>query len=145
MAALVFDASPLIILSSVGLLEKCQKLGTTLLIPLSVYQEVVEQGRQQGKDDWLLVTLLVEKRIFEVVPVQGTPLNGLSGLSPADQDAFVLAKQKKALLVMDEEEGRNTASLYGIQTIGSLGIVINLVQQKHIDKKCARVVIDEMI
>ncbi len=145
METLVFDSSPLILLSSVGLLEKCQALGKQCLIPLSVYQEVVERGKEFGKDNWLLVTLLVEKRLFEVVPVQGNLPRLPSSLSPADQDALVLAKQKNAVLVMDDEEGRTVASMLGVATVGSLGVVVDLVRKRVITKKSAIMLIDKMI
>jgi predicted nucleic acid-binding protein len=146
MKPLVFDATPLIHLSKVHILEKLPALKKQLLIPASVYEEVVVKGKEIGKDDAVYIERLVHKNTFTIINVKKQlPALPASILSPADIDVLSYAHTTKGYAVIDEDAARNVADIMEIKTIGSVGILFHLLKAKAINKKDAKIAIDKMI
>ena len=144
MKTFVFDATPLIHLGKITFLDYLTS--TKNLIPKSVYDEVIVAGKSLGKDDVMYLEKLIKKGIFSVVrcdiPFRELPI---ASLSFADREVLSIAKQYNGYAVIDELAGRRVASLLDIKTVGSLGIIIDLVTKKKITKKNAKLAIDVMI
>lgn len=94
----------------------------SLLIPNAVYTECVIDGRgyeestQITKANWLRVVPVANQTLF-------TLLN--SELDRGEAEAIVLALEQQAdRLLLDDAEGRNKASLYGLSYTGTLGILL---------------------
>jgi hypothetical protein len=123
----VSDSSPLIALSAVGRLELLKDLFGTVLVPQTVYTEVVRPGselpgeREVGQADWI-----------EVHPVGNTGLVKVLGLDldPGESEAIVLAMESGAdLLLVDERKARRVASRLGLNVVGTIGLLV-LAKQK---------------
>jgi predicted nucleic acid-binding protein len=118
----VVNSTPLIALSIVGHLDLLPLLFDQVLIPTSVYREVVQQGRGRpgsleiGEADWLTVT----------EPKEATPLPAeLMGLDEGEIDVILLAREIKAdWVLIDEKLARQIAKAVGLQVKGTLGILL---------------------
>src|SRR3989338_9651552 len=143
MITLIFDASPLIHIGKVKLLELL--ISSKNYIPKAVYTEVVERGKPMGKEDALYIKTLIKKEVFTILECKNKESLSLGSLSIADEEVIILSKQKQAHAVIDELIGRRLCKELNIKTIGSLGLILSLVYDKKITKKEAMKRIDMMI
>ena len=114
----ISNSSPLIFLSSIGLLDILRIESGEVLIPEAVYQEVTSndlKGSGEVKDaDWI-----------KVVPIENVePLFLLPSLDAGEREAIILASEQNAdLLLMDDLAGRRAAMMYEINVMGTLGFL----------------------
>lgn len=135
----VSNASPLIYAAKIGFLEAMEKLYGKILIPPAVYIEVVEEGAKKKAADSLVIKEAVTKGYLQVVQLnegakaEGKVLTKTQDISLGEAEAIALAKQVKAqLLIIDERGGTVAARVWGIKTIGLLGIIIEAMYQEVI-------------
>lgn len=119
----VADAGPLIHLSAIGQLDLIRRLFGEVLVPPSVFHEVVVVG--QG----LPGSIEVESAAWITVaaPSAAGVVDALlaGGLERGESEAIALAVERTAdRLLIDERQGRLTAEGMGIAVIGSVGILI---------------------
>ena len=143
MVTFVFDATPLIHLAKIKILDK---ISAQMYIPSLVYNETVNKGKEIGKEDALYIEKLIDTKKF-IVMKSKKELKISEGilLSTADQEAIQLTKELNGLLVMDETVGRKVAELNGVQTTGSIGILFYLLKKKKLTKQLVRDTINQMI
>ena len=145
----VFDSTPLIYLAKAGILPKLAGLRMKLVIPKAVYEEVVVDGRRRGKQDALVVEKLVSDEAFAVADARGKELvkRLLSnpGLSKADAETLALARELKAVAVVDESLCRSVAGFEGIGFHGSVFVLFLLQKKKIISKADLKAAINSMV
>jgi hypothetical protein len=119
---IVSDTSPITSLAGIGELELLHQLYGKVIIPQTVYDEMV------GADQ--LVPGAMEIQTFSWIETQQVrDLNQVialqSNLDAGEAEAIVLALELNAeLLIMDERLGRSVALQYGINLTGLLGILL---------------------
>ncbi|MBI4449013.1 DUF3368 domain-containing protein [Candidatus Woesearchaeota archaeon] len=141
----VFDSGPLIYLGKTRVLEHLRNLATECIIPEQVYNEVVRAGKDLGKDDALYIDSLIKEGIFVVQDSSKVFDASHPTLSLADQEVLHLAKESKAIAVIDEDIGRATAEVLGVSTKGSIGILLVLVNNRILSKKECQAIVLQMI
>jgi predicted nucleic acid-binding protein len=118
----ISDTSPLINLAIIGHLHLVPSLFGKVIMPDSVYQEIVVTGsglpgsEEIRMADWVDVRsckdLLFVNRLMEE-------------LDPGESEAIVLAVEIHAnIILMDEDLGRKIALRYQLQPLGVLGILL---------------------
>ena len=124
----VADASPLIILAKIGVLDLLPKLHPRIYISAEVYSEVVVAGAglpgasQVAEAEWIDVKSLLHGG--DLAAAQERFKLGLGELS-----SILLAKEIGASMVlMDEERGRQLARDQGLQVRGTVGVLESLYQ-----------------
>ena len=132
----VSNASPLIYAAKIGFLEALRKLYGKILLPPAVYNEVVEKGVERKAADALIIEEAVMKGYLQVVELNERAkaeikiLTKMQDISVGEAEAIALAKQVKAeLLIIDERSGTIVARVWGIKTVGLLGIIIEAMYQ----------------
>jgi len=127
----VSNASPLIYAARIGFLGALEKLYGKILIPQSVYSEVVEKGAEKKAADALVIEEAVERGFLQVADlderarVESEVLAKTQNISTGEAEATALAKQVRAeLLIIDERGGTIAARALGIRTVGLLGVII---------------------
>lgn len=137
----VSDASPLIALSAVARLELLRDLFGTVLIPGSVYAEVVQAGAglpgatEVDEAEWIRSRPVGNTGFVKVLEMD---------LDPGESEAIVLALETGAdLLLMDERKARRTAMRLGLKVAGTLGLLV-LAKQKGLLQEI-RPVLDALV
>ncbi|MEA5449299.1 DUF3368 domain-containing protein [Leptolyngbya sp. CCNP1308] len=126
----VSNTSPLSNLAVIGELGLLQKIYSKILIPPTVYDELIRFQAIQP-----IISNVIEARWLEVQTPQNTQiiqtLNQL--LDPGEAAAIALAVDISAdRLLIDERLGRSIASQYNIKIRGILGILVNAKHQRLI-------------
>lgn len=118
----VVNSTPLIALSVVGHLDLLPALLDDVMIPGSVYEEVVGQGRgrpgalEASEAEWLTVRR----------PQQTSPLPAeVMGLDQGEIDVMLLAMEIEAdWVLLDEKLARQIAKAMGMRVRGTLGLLL---------------------
>ena len=149
MKRLVFNSTPLIYLTKVGLSEVFEGLKAEMLTSLSVKREVVDEGKRKGVPDAVVLEKLFERGVFRVVEPEDkgflSRLLETKGLHVTDAEVLALAHECKGLAVIDDEVARKTAKVYGIAYVGSSYVLLRAVSERLITKERARQAVNEMV
>ena len=130
----IFNSSPLINLSHVGLLHLINKLFTQIYIPEAVFKEVVLEGRK--KEDVKEIEKLIDDNIIKRIEVKEKELvKALNkDLDLGESEVIALALNIKSdLVVIDESDARNIAKIYGLKMTGFIGLLIKAFEREYID------------
>lgn len=149
MKPLVFDATPLIYLTKVGLVDVIEAIPARKVAARSVFREVVERGKAKGLADALALARLFETGTISAVDPSDTALlralRRISGLEEPDIDTLVIAKEHEYTAVLDDLLARKVARTYGIDFIGTPHILILGIQDHALTKQDAVGAVDDMI
>lgn len=124
----VTNAGPLIALGKLGLVHLLSQLYDPILVPTSVYQEVVTRGLELGQPDAYAVQMAVARRELIVVSVEIAE-SSTAGIEPSlhfgERAAIQLARQEAAdWVLLDDQLAREQAQALDLQVKGTLGIVL---------------------
>ncbi|MEA3359781.1 MAG: hypothetical protein U9R17_10330 [Thermodesulfobacteriota bacterium] len=131
----VSNAGPLMVFSKLNILHLLKGLYGRIEFPLSVYRETVSVGIRRGfMDAQLLNSFLVQNewnpiKDFEI----SVDLRNLN-LDRGEKESIALALSKNALLLMDNERGRDFARQNNLSVRGSLGVLIEAFAKKMISE-----------
>lgn len=129
----VSNAGPLMVLSKLNLLHLLKELYVEVLIPDAVYEETVINGIRHGFEDAYTLRLFLNQTNWKPVKLLKIPqIIASANLDKGEKEAIAWAVSKNALLLMDEELGRDVARKQGVIVKGSLGILIQAYQKKLI-------------
>jgi len=124
---LISNATPLIYLAKADQLEIFQTVIRQILIPQSVYREVVVEGKNLGEKDayrvdraisegWIIV-----QEVKDIYPVE-IPIH------PGEAEVISLAKEMGVeRVLLDDVKARVACELAGLRPIGTLGIILRAV------------------
>jgi predicted nucleic acid-binding protein len=124
---IVSNSSPLIFFSAIGVLDILSDFGD-ISIPKAVYHEVTKndlKGSNEVKHaDWIKVVELMDHESVAFSSV----------LDAGEAQAIALAiKQNADLVLMDDLAGRKAANAYGIQVMGTLGLLKVMYRRGRIE------------
>jgi len=146
---LVFNATPLIYLTKIGLSNIFEELKDEKLTSPSVKKEVVDEGKSKGVADAIILDKLFLKGVFKIVePKDKGFLESLSqtkGLHIGDAEVLTIAKEHDGIAIIDDEVARKTAKIYGISYAGTPYILAKAVSEEIITWKKAKQAVNEMI
>ena len=116
----VVNTGPLVFLSKIDRLSILQKLGN-IYVPKKVVAEIqfkkdaVSKAVIMASNDWLKIKTAKDKNLFNVLSKE---LDG----GEAEVICFAL-EQKADLVVLDDQDARRFAHRYGLNVIGTLGLL----------------------
>ena len=149
MKTLVFNSTPLIYLTKVGLSDIFEDLKAEMLTSPSVKREVVDEGKRKGVPDAIVLEKLFESNVFEVVEPKDrgflSRLLETRGLHVTDAEVLTLARERKGLAVIDDEVARKTAKVYGIAYVGTPYVLVRAVSERLITKERAKQAVNDMV
>ena len=149
MKPLVFNATPLIYLTKVGLSKIFEELKDEKLTSPSVKREVVDEGKSKGVADAIILDKLFLKGVFKIAePKDKIFLESLlqtRGLHVTDAEVLTIAKECGGTAIIDDEVARKTAKIYGISYAGTPYILAKAVSEEIITREKAKQAINEMI
>jgi predicted nucleic acid-binding protein len=131
MRVAVSNSGPLIHLTLAGLLDFVFELYDLILIPPSVYDEIIVKGKEQGHSDAFLLerSIINEKIKVKAIKKSNTEITS-SKLHEGEINAIILSLQSNVkIILLDDEEARIFARKLGIKVSGTLGILIELFKR----------------
>lgn len=119
----VINASPVILLAKVGLIEHVPKLAETLVVPQPVVTEILSHRERDAAAIWLETAgkNFVRPAVAELRQLSTTAM----GLGERAVISFAAANSG-FIAVLDDLEARATAHRLGIRTLGTVGVVLRL-------------------
>ncbi len=149
MKPFVFDATPLIYLGKVSLLENVKQFPENKYIPKSVYGEVVDTGKENGRPDAFIIKQLVRNGSIKTrMPANKqyiTHLRENPKIHEADADVLALAFELNGIALLDDEEARGMAETEGIEHHGTIYLLLRMVKMKLLTKEEALSCLNKMI
>lgn len=123
----ISDTTAITNLIQIGLLDVIQKLYQNIIIPKAVYDELASFSNQKyllEKISWITVSEVQNKEMAKEL---------MLSLDIGEAESIVLAIENKSdFLIIDELKGRAVAKSFGIQVIGTLGILVLAKERKII-------------
>ncbi|MBE0513288.1 DUF3368 domain-containing protein [Candidatus Bathyarchaeota archaeon] len=149
MKPLVFNATPLIYITKVGLSKVFEGLKNEKLTSPQVKREVVDEGKRKGVPDAIILEKMFKNNVFKVTKPENqkflASMLKTRGLHITDAEVLGIAKERGGIAVIDDEVARKTARIYGISYVGTPYILMRAVFQGLITKERAKQAIKEMI
>ena len=149
MKPLIFNATPLIYITKVGLGKVFEDLKNEKLTSPEVKREVVNEGKRKGVPDAIILEKMFQNNIFKVTDIRNrkflASLLETRGLHITDAEVLAIARERDGIAVIDDEVARKTARIYGISYVGTPYILMRAVVQRLITKERAKQAISEMI
>ena len=118
----VSNTSPIVYLSAIGQLDLLQKLYGQILIPVAVFNEIINVGNTDES-----ATIVPSLRWVQTRQIadQAFASTLYSEIDLGESEAIALAVELNAdRLLIDERLGRTIALRFGLQVIGVLGVLI---------------------
>jgi hypothetical protein len=120
----VSNSSPLIWLAKIGKLTLFKAVFGRVIVPKRVYEEAALERRSAGsismgkavEDGWI--------RVYEAEMEEARALADRSGLHLGEAEALLLAQKLGTELVIDEREGSATALMFGVRSLGTIGVLL---------------------
>ena len=139
MKPLVFDATPLIYLGKVNLIEIVKHFPEEKYITKSVYREVVIEGKKSGRPEVFLIESLVSCGLFQIKnPANKHFISHLREnpkIHEADVDVLALARELNGVALIDDEEARGMAEVEGIEHHGTIYLLLRMWKLKLLTKE----------
>lgn len=149
MKPLIFDATPLIYLGKVNLIEKIKHFPEDKYTTKSVYREVVDEGKKSGKPEVFEIEALVRSGVIKIkVPSNKRYISHLREnpkIHEADADVLALAHELNGIALMDDEEARGMAEIEGIAHHGTIYLLLRMRKMKLLTKEEALAGLNGMI
>lgn len=123
----VSNASPLIIMAKLGQLTLLPQLYGRVLIPQTVYEEVVVVGLRGGHTDAIAVDHLVRlgSIVVQSVALSAADQEWASKIDRGEAEVFALARDTKAQWVLiDNAHARRAARSLKIRPRGTIGVLL---------------------
>jgi predicted nucleic acid-binding protein len=103
----------------------------SITIPDAVRYETIERGKMDGYSDALALERLETKGWIKTVKLSSPEARRVAEelgkeIGKGEAEAIALALEKKERLLIDDKKGRQAASLYGIETTTTLGVMFEL-------------------
>lgn len=126
----VFDASPLIVLGKIGLLDLLEEVSVERVIPVAVADEV-----EAGRDTDPAKLWLRGGPAASVLPVPTLPVVMEWRLGSGESAAISFALQNPGFeAILDDHAGRTCARALGLRPRGTLGVLVLAKGQGAISK-----------
>jgi predicted nucleic acid-binding protein len=135
----VADAGPLIHLSQIGKLQLLEKLFQNVLITARVKVEAFDEGDRLGCVDAEDIGKALSEGWLTVEPVPdrlakpAVKLAEGENISRADAETLLLAKEKKAELLVDEKVLSDLAKMYGLKIWNTWTILLESLSEGLIE------------
>lgn len=131
----VADSGPLMWLAEAGRVGLLKALFEEVVVPSEVYREVVSEGLRLGFSDALAVEEAVKEGWIKVKALDEEErelslrlAEGAREIHVGEAQAMALARGLGAVLLMDESCGRALAEALGVETRGTLYVVLRALR-----------------
>jgi predicted nucleic acid-binding protein len=128
----VFNSSPIIFLSRLGIIDEALSLFKTSYIPEKAIEEIMFKKDISHE---ILSRLLESNKLFKVKSKNAKLFNALNeklGKGESEAIAFAVENEALDLIILDDHVARREAMKLGLQVKGTLGLIKRLSELKEI-------------
>lgn len=139
--AVIVDSSPLIGLARIARLGLLRELYEQVLIPQTVYREVVVEGKRLRKPGAKEIEHAVKVGWIQVVALTKSQLENVEKyrinfeIGRGEAEAIVLARSRKLPLILDDKYARELATTIGIEFMGTGAVLLEAFLINMLSKK----------
>lgn len=139
--AIVADSSPLIGMVRIARLGLLRELYQRVLIPETVHQEVVIEGKRLRKAGVPEIERALRAGWIRVVPLAQSQLNRVEtyrasgGIGRGEAEAITLAVSKKLPVIIDDRHARELADVLGVDFMGTAAVLLEAHLKGFLSKK----------
>lgn len=149
---MISNASPIIILTKIDLIEETLKFYGQIEISQHVYQEAILNGIKIRKQDAIILNALLKAGKIKIIELNKNNkkisekiINNYS-LDKGEAETIALAIQlNKKEVLMDEFIGRKITKLFNIKPKGTLRVLLELYNKNYIEEKKLKEKVEEII
>ncbi len=147
---IISNSTPLIHLARIEKLELLSKLFEMVIIPKTVFDEVVIEGEEKGYLDAKIIRKATEAwvEIRELNKEETKELENILKIGPigkAEGEAITLANSMKLPLLIDDSIGQKIARSLSIETYWTTSIILKAYEKRIVTKQEARKIIEDLI
>ncbi len=139
---IVADSSPIIILAKQGRLAILKGCFNKVIIPKSVYEEIMQK---KDSPEIIDLNLAIKDKWVIVEEASIIPMLGTKNIGQGEKDAISLASKHKSLLLVDDDSAKKYASIFGVEAHGSFFVIYLACMKNLIEKEDAADVLKRMI
>ncbi len=127
--AVISSTSPVIILAKIGRLSMIKSLYNELVISPSVKMEVVDRGKELGAKDALEIEDAIKEGWIKVAKLskkqgeQAKELVDETKVGLGEAEALVLARDRRALVILDDKEARAIAKSWKLEYTSTVTVL----------------------
>jgi len=144
----VSNAGPLIHLAKIGYLSLLKDLYDEIVITDEVKVETVDRGIEKGFADAFQIQNAINDGWIKVVtlniPDEFLNMTRIAGLKTAEAAVIYHAYKNHGLALLDEDSARTLGRTLGISIRGTLGILLEGVEKRHLTREEALKALDRL-
>ena len=139
---IVVNSSPIIILAKQGMLDLLKKCFKKVIIPKSVYEEVM-----QKKDNPEVIALekAIKNKWVVVEEVLVISMLNTKNIGQGEKEAISLASIHKSLLIIDDDFAKKYAAIFGVNAHGTFFVIYLAFIRNLIKREDAIAILERMI
>lgn len=135
----IADSSALVAIATYQGLDWLEHLFGRVLVPTAVYNEVCTEGKSQASQ----LKAYLEGRV-RTVNLSAFGLQKTAGLGAGELEAIALYKLENAqLLLIDDQKAKKSAFANGLETLGSVGLLLLAKEEGLIQEVRSRLMLLE--
>lgn len=139
---IVSNSSPIISLGAVGRLDLFKKCFKEVIIPSEVYEEI--SCKKDSPECLSLQKAIAEKWItVEKIDLLSTFQTAMLG--SGEKEAISLAAKHQAILIIDDDIAKTYAKIMGVESHGTLYVLLRAVRKNFLNKKEAIDLLNHMM
>ena len=139
---IVSNSSPIIILGKQGKLELFRKCFQKIIIPISVYDEVM---KKKNFPEAIALENAINNKWVIIEEITVSPLLQTLNLGKGEKEAISLAKKHSLILIIDDDSAKAYASILGVVAHGTLYVLYISCIKKYINKNSIKEILEKMI
>jgi predicted nucleic acid-binding protein len=145
----IANSGPIIALAKLGLLSLLKELYGTVVIPSTVYHEVVVKGLQRGEEDAQDVNLAINLSHIKVEYIDESRISKeINKLPVHNGEKSVIElylKMKADLALLNDKLARDSAKKLGVTVKGTLGVIIDAFRKKLLNENDVELLFKEIL
>jgi len=145
----IANAGPIMALAKLGLLSLLKELYGTVVIPTTVYHEVVIKSLQRGEEDAQDVNLSINLGHIKIEYIDESRISEeINQLPVHDGEKSVIElylKTKADLALLDDRLARESAKKLGVTVKGTLGVIIDAYRKQLLNENDVELLFKEIL
>lgn len=140
---IISNTSPIIHLAKIGKLELLKKIFKTVLIPSSVFNEILKYPKS---NEAISISKAVKEKWIKIKEITiNQLLKEFDNVAKTELDVISLALNERKIILIDDQAAVKIADLFDLEVHGTLYVIIKSVKLRLLNKREAIELVNKMI